>query len=94
MPTSCAVTIAVTRNVTTARIDGSWNEPIPQMPWPDVQPLLMRAPKPAMNPPTASCQSATCVRNVMPSATVTRNSPPPSTRPTASASLQPRVETS
>src|SRR5579862_483597 len=66
LATRCAVTIAVARNVHTARIDGTWSEAIPQMPWPAVHPLDMRAPKPAMNPPAASCQSGTCVTKGFP----------------------------
>src|SRR6185312_1542292 len=54
--TRCAVAIAVARNVNTARIDAGCSEAMPQMPWPAVQPLERRAPKPAMNPPAASRQ--------------------------------------
>src|SRR5262249_32718374 len=51
--TRCAVAIAVARKIATATIDGAWNDAMPQMPWPAVQPLERRAPNPARNPPTA-----------------------------------------
>jgi len=64
--TSCAVTISVARKVSTASSEGSCSEASPQMPWHEVQPPPMRAPKPAMKPPTASCHSGASVRQACP----------------------------
>ena len=63
------------------------------MPWPDVQPPLMRALSPTRKPPMTSRDHDTCVVTGTPPPSVTHQSAAPTIRPAASTSRHVRVLT-
>jgi hypothetical protein len=66
-PTTCRVSattiIAATTKTPVATIERGDNRAMPQMPWPDVQPLLSLVPKPTKRPATAMMATLGHLRN-------------------------------